>query len=308
MFVTYFSNRHGISLTHPASWRSEQQEQDGVWYRSFLAPPKASAREAELSATLFVAPFTNDLDSYAQTYMAGQPPTAITEEKRPGLAGRSYRFDGKDAATRHHLLILVAETTPAAVIQPASVFGLYVQGRTATFRAEEPTIEAMLASFSLERAALYPERRNPAYTVALRVPGSWKAERSLSGGETFLAQYRSPAFVVEKNGRTAHASLTLAVQKVPGVGDLEAYYKSIRQSLGDPFPVLSHEPWNGGYADLMRTETPVSEQRIKRYYRVAGGRGYSLTCEAREDVFARMDRWCDIIASSLRVGNEVGGS
>jgi hypothetical protein len=41
---------------------------------------------------------------------------------------------------------------------------------------------------------------------------------------------------------------------------------------------------------------------IKRYYFADGGRGCSLSFEAREDVFPRAARWADYIASTLRLG------
>jgi hypothetical protein len=36
-FLTYFNGDHGVSLRHAASWRADQAEQDGVWYR-YLPP------------------------------------------------------------------------------------------------------------------------------------------------------------------------------------------------------------------------------------------------------------------------------
>ena len=56
----------------------------------------------------------------------------------------------------------------------------------------------------------------------------------------------------------------------------------------------------------MRTETPVAVSYVKRYYFAQGGRGYSLTFEAREDVFPRVSRWADYIASTLRFGERGG--
>ena len=41
--VTYFNGDHGVSVRHPASWRNDQAEQDGVWYRYFLAPPSGAS-------------------------------------------------------------------------------------------------------------------------------------------------------------------------------------------------------------------------------------------------------------------------
>jgi hypothetical protein len=68
---------------------------------------------------------------------------------------------------------------------------------------------------------------------------------------------------------------------------------------------VSHAPWNDGYLDVLSSETPIAESRVRRYYRVSGARGYSLTFEAREDVYPRVYQWCDIIAGTLRIGTEM---
>ena len=46
---------------------------------------------------------------------------------------------------------------------------------------------------------------------------------------------------------------------------------------------------------------------VKRYYFAEGGRGCSLSFEAREDVFPRASRWADYIASTLRLAPETAG-
>ena len=300
--ITYFSNAHALSMQYPAGWRSQQQEKDGVWFRTFTpAADDAGAGAASVSATLLVAPPTSDLDAYARTFGAGGMGLDARGDERPGLRGRSYRFE--TAGGTRHLLLLAASAGDG----PApGIFGFHAQGLSAAFDTHRTTLEAMAASVTLERAVLYPEVKNAAFAFALRVPPSWRSQRTLSRGDSYLGQWQSPAIAADAKGNTGHASLTLAVQPGPGDGSLEAYYNSVRASLGDSFPVLSHTAWNGGWADLMRTETQVSESRIKRYYRVAAGKGYSLTCEAEEEQWSRMDRWCDIIASSLRVGAEVG--
>jgi hypothetical protein len=68
---------------------------------------------------------------------------------------------------------------------------------------------------------------------------------------------------------------------------------------------VSHAPWRNGYLDVLYSETPIAESRVRRYYRVNGARGYSLTFEAREDVYPRVYQWCDIIAGTLRIGSEM---
>ena len=102
-----------------------------------------------------------------------------------------------------------------------------------------------------------------------------------------------------------HASLTLTVEPIPGKGGIKEYYETTRDRLGEPFQILSHTPWRDGYADVMRTETSVTLSRMKRFYRADTGRGYSMTFEARDDVFGRVSRWSDVIADTLRVGAEL---
>ena len=69
---------------------------------------------------------------------------------------------------------------------------------------------------------------------------------------------------------------------------------------------MSHAAFKGGYVDTMRIETPVAISYVKRYYFAQGGRGCSLSFEAREDVFPRASRWADYIASTLRFGERGG--
>jgi hypothetical protein len=57
--------------------------------------------------------------------------------------------------------------------------------------------------------------------------------------------------------------------------------------------------------DVLRTETSLAMSQLKRYYKVEGGRAYSLTIEAREDVFPRVGRWYDLIVSTFRTGSEM---
>ena len=76
--------------------------------------------------------------------------------------------------------------------------------------------------------------------------------------------------------------MTLTAEPVVGDGSVDGYYAATMAKLGDTVVALSHAPWRGGYVDLLHSETPVAVTRGKRYYRVAGGRGYTLACDARE--------------------------
>jgi hypothetical protein len=117
----------------------------------------------------------------------------------------------------------------------------------------------------------------------------------------------SPALATDKGrGVTVHASLSVTLEKVADAGGLEPYYQTTRARLGENFQVVSHAAFKGGYVDVMRIETPLAMSYIKRYYFAEGGRGCSLSFEAREDVFPRASRWADYIASTVRFGDTKG--
>lgn len=283
-------------MRYPASWRTEQAEQAGVWYRYFLGPPEGPKRKPAVAVTLLAGPLGGSLEDYAQTYLAGNTLASSRDEKRQEARGKSYLFHSPDGATRHSLLLLQEETR---------VYGLYCQGETPLFERHSPVLDEMARSLTLERPARYPERRNDPFGFALRIPPSWRESRHFSGGGTLLLQFTSPALAADKNRQTVHASLTLTVEPIPGRGSIDAFYDATRRKLGDSFQIMSHSAWRGGYVDVMRTETPVAVSRVKRFYRTAAGRGYSLSFEAREDVFPRVHRWYDMIANSLKTGPEM---
>jgi hypothetical protein len=205
-------------------------------------------------------------------------------------------FASPDGATRHSLLLLA---------EGANVYGLYSQGETPLFELQFPVLDEMARSLTLERPASYPEERDDQFGFAIRIPPSWRETRRFAGGGTLLMQFSSPPMGADKSGQTVHGSLTLTVEPTPAEGGVEAFYKATRTKQGEAFGLVSHAPWKDGYLDVLHTETPVAESRVRRYYRVSGARGYSLTFEAREDVYPRVYRWCDIIAETLRTGTEI---
>jgi hypothetical protein len=140
------------------------------------------------------------------------------------------------------------------------------------------------------------------------IPASWRETRTFSGGGTLVANYASPALAVDKGGQAVHASLSVTFEAVPDGGGLEPYYEALRRRLGENFQVTSHAAFKGGYVDVMKTETPMAVSFVKRFYFAAGGRGCSLTFEARDDVFPRSSRWADYIASTLRLGGAEGAA
>jgi hypothetical protein len=294
--VTYFNADHGLSVRYPADWKSDEAEQDGMWYRYFLGPPTGPQRKPAVSVTLLAGPLAMKLEDYAQTYLAGNNVASSRDETRGVARGKSYMFTSPDGATRHSLLL---------VQDDAQVYGLYSQGEAQPFERQFPVLDEMARSLTLERPAAYPEEKDDKFGFAIRIPPSWRETRRFTGGGTVLMQFASPPMGADKNGQTVHASLTLTVEPTPADGGLEAFYKATRDKQGEAFGVVSHAPWRDGYLDVLHTETPVAESRVRRYYRVSGGRGYLLTFEAREDVYPRVYRWCDIIAGTLRTETEL---
>jgi len=295
LFVTYFNGDHGVSLRHPASWRTDQAEQEGVWYRYFLAPPAGPQNRSPVSVTLLSGPAAGTLDEYAERYLAGHAVPTTRGEERQGVAGKSWTFAATDGATRFRLLLFGLRDR---------VVGLYVQGDAAAVESQAAALEEVWSSFTFERPERYPRHEWKERKASLGIPESWRETRTFSGGGTLLAQYVSPALAADKGrGGTVHASLSVTLEKVADGGGLDPYYQSTRARLGENFQVVSHAAFKGGYVDVMRTETPVAMSYVKRYYFAEGDRGCSLSFEAREDVFQRASRWADYIASTVRFGD-----
>ena len=279
-------------MRYPAEWRTDEAEQDGIWYRYFLAPPTAPENKTALSVTLLAGPLTGPVEDYAESYLAGNDDATSREEERQGARGRSWRFASPDGKTRHRLLL---------VALGERFWGLYAQGEAAAFEGHADALDEIWTSFTLERPELYPVQRWEKFGVALGVPESWRETREFTGRGTLLVQFTSPALAVQQ-GQTIHASLTLTVEEVPEGADVEAFYQAMRTRLGDNIRILNHDEWPGhGLVDVMRTETSVAVSYIKRFFQVDGTRGISLAFESRDDVFWRIEPWADLIASTLQV-------
>jgi hypothetical protein len=246
---------------------------------------------------LFIAsPLASTLDAFAQPYLAGLILSETRDEERPGARGRTWSAISPDGKTRHRLFLLQEDNR---------AYGLHAQGSAEGFLAQEPALVEMVKSFSLERWALYTEERNETYRYAMRVPPSWKSTRTFSGGGTYLKQFTSPAMGMDTGGQTAHASLIITVENVPAGQTAQAFHTATQARLGENYQLLGHTAWKDGFVDLLRTETPMSESRVRRFYRVVDGRAYTLAFEARSDVYPRVSRWTDMIATTLKVGAEI---
>jgi hypothetical protein len=298
-YVTYFNGDHGLSLRHPASWRTDQAEQEGVWYRYFLAPPAGAQTRSPVSVTLLAGPASGTLDEYAQRYLGDRTITTSRAEERQGVSGKSWVYATADGATRYRLLLLRLGE---------KVIGLYAQGDAAAFEREAATIEELWSSFTLERPERYPRTDFKDQHASLGVPDTWRETRRFSGGGTLVVQFVSPALATDKGHGTVHAALSLTFEPAGEGGGLEPYYWATRKKLGDNFQVVNHSSFKGGYVDVMKTETPLAVSYIKRYYFADGARACSLSFEAREDIFQRASRWADYIASTLVFGSKRAGA
>jgi hypothetical protein len=296
-FVTFFNGDHAVSLRYPAAWRTDQAEQDGMWYRYFLAPPSGPQNRAAVSVTLLAGPLVVSVDEYAKSYLAGHSVTSSRAEDRQGVPGRSWSFSSGDGATRYRLLLLAAG---------GRVIGLYAQGDAPAFERYQTTLDEMWRSLALEQPERYPRQQWADFDASLGVPESWRETRRFSGRGTLLVQFASPPLGVDRK-QTVHASLTVTLERVPGGGGLNEYYEATRKKLGENYVLANHAAFRGGYVDVMRTETSMAVSYVKRYYFAEGNRACSLSFEAREDVFPRASRWADYIASTLRLGPAAAG-
>lgn len=290
-FVTYFNGDHLVSLRYPATWKAEEGAQQGVWYRHFQSPAGSSAG---VTVTMLAGPTGAALDDYAQSYLAGNTVASVDEASRQGAGGKRWRYASPDGAKRFGLLLLQDR---------GHVWGLHSQAASATFEEQRAVIEEMEKSLTLEKPREYPEYRQDRQGFAIRVPESWSRGQNFSAGGTYLIQFISPALAAD-NRQTQHASLTVTVEPAPGDGSLDQYYSTVRQRLGEPNKLLTELSWRGGRVAMFRIETPLAASRVKRYFWTSGARGYTVACEAREDVFLRVTRWCDVIASSLEIGGQ----
>jgi len=293
-FVTYFNGDHAVSVRHPASWRSDQAEQDGVWYRYFLAPPDSPQGRPPVSVTLMAGAMAVPVAEYAKSYLAGHTVVSTRPEDRQGIPGQSWVFSSADGKSRYRLLLLALG---------GRVVGLYAQGDAAAVERHSASLDEMWSSLTVERPDRYPVTAWKEQQASLGLPESWRETRRFSGGGTLLSQFVSPALAVDKGRQTVHASLSVTFEAVPDAGGLDQYYQSARGRLGQNFEVTNHAAFRDGYVDVMRTETPVAISFVKRFYFARRGRGCSLSFEAREDVFPRASRWADYIASTLTFGD-----
>ena len=233
------------------------------------------------------------MEEYAQSYLAGH---TVASTQGRGAPGRARPVVGVRLGRRGDAL------PPAAARARAA--GWSASTRRATPRrprSTRRTLDEMWSSLTIERPDRYPVTEWKDQQASLGIPESWRETRRFSGGGTLLVQYVSPPLAVDKGRETVHASLSVTFEAVPDGGGLARVLRgdppqARRQLPGD-------EPRRPSRAATWTSCAPRRRWRstfVKRFYFAQGGRGCSLSFEAREDVFPRASRWADFIASTLR--------
>ncbi|MBX7183660.1 MAG: hypothetical protein K1Y01_00805 [Vicinamibacteria bacterium] len=291
--LTFLDEESGLSLTHPPRWTIGSAEQAGVRYRYLTAPKIGDDKEA-LSVTLISPVAAASADTVAAAYLTG----AFGVVMMPGPGG-AVTWTFKDQAG-------VTSTLYVAPAGQGRYMGAWARGSDAAMKHYQGRIGGILNSLRLESVPEWPEERLAG--MAVRAPAAWTRGSRLSNATNASMQFKSPPLIVDKGTDTIHGFVTLTKEPVPAPGDLEAFYKVIRNRVSDTVARLDRATWEEtpdlvrppGYADYLRSGTPVSSTRIRRWITARDGVGLMLTCEARSDAFDRVDPWCRRMAQTVR--------
>ena len=291
--LSFLDEESGLSFTHPPRWTVGSAEQAGTRYRYLTAPKVGDDKEA-LSVT-FIAPTpAASADAVATPYLTGAFGVVVTAGPR---GATTWTF--KDQAGVSSKL----RVSPAG---EGRFIGAWARGSTEAMKRYQGHIDSLLASLRFESPSEWPEERFAG--MAVRAAPSWTRGSRLSNATNASMQFRSPPLFVDKGTDTIHGFVTLTKEPVPAPGDLEAFFKMVRSRASDTVARLDHADWPptlgldrpSGYADYLRSGTPLTSTRIRRWITVKNGVGLTLTCEARADAFERVDPWCRRMAPTVR--------
>jgi hypothetical protein len=291
--LSFLDDESGLSLTHPPRWAVGSAEQNGLRYL-FLTAPKVGDDKEALSVTLIAPTPAASADTLAAAYLSG----AFGVVVKPGPAGAATWTFKDQAGVSSRLRI-----APAG---EGRFIGAWARGSDEAMKRYEGRIDVLMASLRVENVSEWPEERFA--RLAVRAAPSWTRGSRLSNATNASMQFRSPALVVDKGTDTIHGFVTLTKEPVPPPGDLEAFFKVVKGRASDTVVRLDHAVWAPtpgldrpeGYADYLRSGTPLSSTRMRRFIAVKNGVGLTLTCEARADAFERLDPWCRRMASTVR--------
>jgi len=292
--LSFLDDESGVSFTHPPRWIVGFAEQSGIRYRYLTAPKVGDDKEA-LSVTVISPTAAASADVLAQAYLTGAFGVVRAPETSGGAA---WTFKDQEGTASRLRVIPAGE---------GRFFGAWVRGSDAAMSRYASRLDILLASLRVEDAAQWPEEKFAG--MAARAPGAWTRGSRLSNATNATMQFKSPPLFVEKGTDTIHSFITLAKEPVPPPGDLDAYRKMIRGRETDTVALLEHRPWPaavgsaraGGYVDYVRSGTPLTSTRIRRWITVSKGVGLTFACEARADAFDRLEPWCRRMAETVRL-------
>lgn len=291
--LSFLDDESGLSFTHPPRWTVGFAEQEGVRYR-YLTAPKVGDDKEPLSVTLIAPTPAASADAVAAAYLSGAFGVVVTPDR-----GGAVTWTFKDqAGISSRLRVAPAGSGP--------FIGAWARGSDAAMKRYAARIDALMASLRVENPADWPEERLAG--MAVRAAASWTRGSRLSNATNASMQFRSPPLVVDKGTATIHGFVTLTKEPVPAPGDLEAFFQMVRSRASNTVARLDHAEWPEtpgidrprGYADYLRSGTPLTSTRIRRWIAVKNGVGLTFTCEARADAFERLDPWCRRMAPTVR--------
>ena len=293
--LSFLDDESGLAFTHPPRWSVGFAEQDGVRYRYLTAPKVGDDAEA-LSVTLLSPTAAGSPDEAAEPYLAG----ASGIRKEPASPAGSNEWSFRDPQG-----VLSRLRTKAA--RDGRYFGAWARGSDAAMELYARRLDALFASLSFESPADWPLESFAG--MVLRAPATWSRGSRLSNATHATMQFKSLPLAVDKETETIHGFVTLSKEPVPPPGDLDAFYRHLRERASDTVVVVAHEPWAppgappgfSGYADQMRSGTSLSATRSRRWITVENRVGLVLACEARADAFDRLAPWCVRMADTLRL-------
>ena len=289
--LSFIDDESGLSFTHPPRWSVGFAEQNGLRYRYVTAPKVEGDKEA-LSITLIAPGEAASIEALAQAYLTG----ASQVMRREGSSG-STEWTFKDSSSVSSRLRL----------SPAPFFGGWVRGSDAAFKLYDARLTVLLDSLHAEDARQWPEERFAGMTA--RIPAAWTRGSRLSNQTSGTMQFKSLPLAVEKGTATIHGFAVLSKEPVPPPGDLTAFNRMVKDRAADTVSLMEHRPWPAitgsetptGFVDYLRSGNAMTATRIRRWITVKNGVGLTLTCEARADVFDRLDPWCRRLATTVRL-------
>lgn len=293
--LSFLDAESSMSFTHPPRWSVAFADQNGMRYRYLTAPKVDNDKEA-LSITLIPSTEGATVDAVAHAYLAGA--SEVTQS--PGSSGAT-EWSFKDSSGVLSRLRLV----PAPVA--GQYFGAWVRGPESAFIRYKDRLATLLSSLRVEDVAQWKEDKFAGMTA--RVPRTWTSLSRLSNQTNGSMQFKSLPLGVDKGTDTVHGFITISKEPVPAPGDLAAFNKLIKDRASDTVSLVEHKPWPAiaegqqptGFMDFLRSGNTMTTTRIRRWITVKNGVGLTFACEARVDVYDRLDPWCRRMADTVRL-------